>query len=80
MSDWLVKYFQPCFEQVTVKRETTWSPTTTMSNHLEEEGHLTDHSSVLVQQKARERAVLPSAAIDGSTVQPEPHLVSLEQR
>lgn len=47
---------------------------------LEEVGHLADRSSVLVQQKARESTVFPSAAIDCSTMQPEPHLVSLEER
>lgn len=38
------------------------------------------HSSVLVQQEAGEGAVLPGAAIDCTTMQPEPHLVSLEER
>lgn len=37
-------------------------------------------SSILVQQEARKGAVLPCAAIDGTTVQPKPHLVSLEER
>lgn len=41
---------------------------------------MADSSSVLVQQKSREGAVLPGAAIDGTTMQPEPHLVSLEER
>lgn len=39
-----------------------------------------EKSSVLVQEEAREGAVLPGAAIDGTTMQPEPHLVSLEER
>lgn len=38
------------------------------------------HSSVLVQQEAGEGAVLPGATIDGTTMQSEPHLVSLEER
>lgn len=42
--------------------------------------NFTAQSSVLVQEEAREGAVLPGAAIDGATVQPEPHLVSLEER
>lgn len=37
-------------------------------------------SSVLVQQKAGEGAVLPGAAVDSATMQPEPHLVSLKER
>lgn len=41
---------------------------------------MADSWSVLVQQKAREGAVLPGAAIDSTTMQPEPHLVSLEER
>ncbi len=44
------------------------------------EGRLFDNSSILVQQEARESAVLPGASIDGTTMQPEPHLVSLEER
>lgn len=36
--------------------------------------------SILIQQEAREGAVIPGAAIDGTTVQSEPHLVSLEER
>ncbi len=38
-----------------------------------------DRYSVLVQQETREGAVLPAAAIDGTTVQSQPHLVALEQ-
>lgn len=41
---------------------------------------LADSSSVLVQQEAREGAVLPGATINGTTMQPEPNLVSLEER
>lgn len=41
---------------------------------------MSNSSSILIQQEARVGAVLPGAAIDGTTVQPEPHLVSLEER
>lgn len=44
--------------------------------HVGSRGH---NSSVLVEQEARECAVLPAAAIDGAAVQPQPHLVSLVQ-
>lgn len=47
---------------------------------MEEVGCLADSSSVLVQQEAREGAVFPGATIDGATMQPEPNLVSLEER
>lgn len=41
---------------------------------------LLDISSILIKQEAREGAILPGAAIDGTTMQPEPHLVTLEER
>lgn len=35
--------------------------------------------SVLIQQEAREGAILPRAAVDGTAVQAQPHLVPLEE-
>lgn len=43
------------------------------------QGRLSTSSLVLIQQEAREGAVLPGAAIDGTAVQTEPHLVSLKE-
>lgn len=48
------------------------------STHRKKTVGLTSNS-ILIQQEAREGAVIPGAAIDGATVQSEPHLVSLEE-
>lgn len=47
---------------------------------LQEEDCWSDSNSILIQQEAREGAVIPGAAVDGTAVQSEPHLVSLEER
>lgn len=83
-------YSHPCCEQVLCisMQPDHYTQTSVQSpfnakqtvHTLEEESHQADCYSILVQQKPREGAVLPSAAIDGSTMQPEPHLVSLEKR